>query len=170
MKRESIIKHILAEANGNPILAEQYELQDIISPIIREMRGLISDAKQTLPKIKSYALKIESGKLPRTVLEDVKEMWLNLNHIFTKIFELRNEMAKEVKESLGDGQMPKELSKLIDSDSYRHISNAQAMSRRAFKHCCFESADSTYTDAEMCEHNMDELSDVLYKITKGMLF
>lgn len=66
--------------------------------------------------------------------------------------------------------MAKEVSKLINSNSYRQVSNAQAMSRRAFKHCYFESADSTIADAEMCEHNIDELSDVLYKITNGMLY
>lgn len=170
MNRKSVIKHILAEAVGNPILVEQYELQDIIAPIIKEMRGLISQAQQKFPTIKSIALKIESGKLERTSLDDVKKIWLDLNHIFTKIFKLRNEMQKEMKESFGDEPMPQELAKLTVSDSYRYISNAQAMSRRAFKHCCFESADSTIEDAEMCEHYMDELSKVLYQITKGMLY
>ena len=83
MNRKSVIKHIIAEANGNPILAEQYELSAQISPIIKSMRGLIEKAKGKLKTVKSIASRIESGKLSREYLEDVKKNWLELNHIFT---------------------------------------------------------------------------------------
>lgn len=170
MNRKSVIKHIIAEAKGNPILAEQYALQDTLSPIIKEMRGLIETAKGRLKTIKSLAMRVESGKLGRDSLEDVKKIWLECNHIFTKLFEHRNTIAKHLQGAYENEAAPMELAKEIISVSYRHISNAQSLSRRAFKHCCSESADSAIEDAELCEMDLDKLSDSLYKITKSMLY
>lgn len=170
MNRKSVIKQILAEANGNPILAEEYELSSQISPIIKEMRSLIESAKGKLKTVISIASRVESGKLSREYLSDVKKVWLNLNHIFTKLFEFRNEMAKVVQEAYANEVTPSDLEKEVISNTYRHVSNSQATSRRAYKYCCSESADSTIEDAELCERNMEELSKSLYAITKGMLY
>lgn len=170
MNRKSVIKHIIAEASGHPILAEQYELQAQISPIIKEMRNLIEQAKNLLKTVKSIAYRIESNKLSREYLEDVKQKWLELNHIFTKLFSFRNEMSKYIQQAYIDEITPSDLDKEAIANTYNHISNSQATSRRAFKHCCSESADSTVEDAELCERNMDELSKALYAITKGMLY
>lgn len=170
MNRKSVIKHIIAEAKGNPILAEEYAFQETLSPIIKEMRGMIETAKGRLKTIKSLAMKVESGKLGRDSLEDVKQIWLECNHIFTKLFEHRNTIDKHIQDAYKDEVMPMDLAKEVISVSYRHISNAQALSRRAFKHCCFESADSTIEDAELCELDMEKLSKSLYAITKGMLY
>lgn len=170
MNRKSVIKHIISEAKGNPILAEQYAFQETLSPIIKEMRGMIETAKGRLKTIKSLAMKVESGKLGRDSLEDVKKIWLECNHLFTKLFEHRNTIAKHIQDAYKDEVMPMDLAKEVISVSYRHISNAQALSRRAFKHCCFESADSTIEDAELCEMDLGKLSESLYKITKGMLY
>lgn len=170
MNRKSVIKHIIAEANGKPILAEQYAFQETLSPIIKEMRGMIETAKGKLKTIKSLAMKVEGGKLGRDSLEDVKQIWLECNHVFTKLFEHRNTIAKHIQDAYKDEVIPMELAKEVISVSYRHISNAQALSRRAYKHCCFESADSTIEDAELCEMDLQKLSDSFYKITKGMLY
>lgn len=170
MDRKSVIKHIIAEAAGNPILAEQYEMKEVLSPIIKSMRGLIEKAKGKLKTVKSIASRIESGKLTRDYLEDVKQTWLELNHIFTEIMYLRNEMAEEVKKNFEGIPMPKELAQLVISSAYRHASNPQSLSRRAYKYCCSESADSTIEDAELCEMDLDKLSETLYSITKGMLY
>jgi hypothetical protein len=170
MNRTSVIKHIIAEAKGNPILSEQYELSAQISPLIKSIRGLIEKAKGKLKTVKSIASRIESGKLSRDYLEDVKGNWLELNHIFTKMFELRNEMAKHVQAAFENEVTPSDLAKEVISNSYRHISNSQGTSRRGYKYCCSESPDSTIQDAELCELNMDELSKSLYNITKGMLY
>ena len=170
MNRKTAIRHIIAEAKGNPILAEEYAFQETLSPIIKEMRGMIETAKGRLKTIKSLAMKVESGKLGRDSLEDVKQIWLECNHIFTKLFEHRNTIAKHIQDAYKDEVMPMDLAKEVISVSYRHISNAQALSRRAFKHCCSESADSTIEDAELCELDMEKLSKSLYAITKGMLY
>ena len=131
---------------------------------------MIETAKGRLKTIKSLAMKVESGKLGRDSLEDVKQIWLECNHIFTKLFEHRNTIAKHIQDAYKDEVMPMDLAKEVISGSYRHVSNAQTLSRRAFKHCCSESADSTIEDAELCERDMEKLSKSLYAITKGMLY
>lgn len=134
------------------------------------MRSLIEHSKGKLKTVISIASRIESGKLSREYLEDVKQKWLELNHIFTKLFSFRNEMSKYIQQAYIDEITPSDLDKEAIANTYNHISNSQATSRRAFKHCCSESADSTIEDAELCERNMDELSKALYAITKGMLY
>ena len=106
MNRKSVIKHIIAEAKGNPILAEQYALQDTLSPIIKEMRALIETAKGRLKTIKSLAMKIESGKLGRDSLEDVKKFgwgvitsllnYLNIEIQLLNIFKMLTKMKQHL--------------------------------------------------------------------------
>ena len=174
MNRKTAIRHIIAEAIGKPILSHEddYEysnIKEIASPIIRQMRGKINEGQQKLPTMKSIALKIQSGKLGRESLEDVKRIWLNLNHIMTQLFELRNDLHSSLKEAIEERLVSYEVSRAIISDLYRYISGAQALTRRQYKYCCGESVENIFEDIETMENYLSKADDTLYVITKGML-
>lgn len=174
MNRKSIIRYIISEAIGKPILSHEddYEysnIKEIASPIIKEMRGKINEAQQKLPTMKSIALKIQSGKLGRESLEDVKRIWLNLNHIMTRIFELRNDLHTSLNDAFEERLVSYEVSRAIISDLYRYISGAQALTRRQYKYCCSESVENIFEDVETMEKYLSNTNDTLYVITKGML-
>lgn len=175
MNRKSIIRYIISEAIGKPILSHEddYEysnIKEIASPIIKEMRGKINEAQQKLPTMKSIALKIQSGKLGRDSLEDVKRIWLNLNHIMTRLFELRNDLHTSLNDAFEERLVSYEVSRAIISDLYRYISGAQSLTRRQYKFCCGESVENIFEDVETMEKYLSNTNDTLYVITKGILY
>lgn len=174
MNRKTVIRHIIAEAIGKPILSHEddYEyskIKEIASPIIKQMRGKINEAQQKLPTMKSIALKIQSGKLSRESLEDVKQIWLKLNHIMSQLFDLRNDLYSNLESAIEERLVSYEVSRAIIADIYRYISGAQSLTRRQYKYCESESVENIFEDIEKMENYLSNTNDTLYVITKGML-
>lgn len=101
MNRKSVIKHIIAEAKGNPILADEYSYKDVkenLSPIIKMLRKELDDAKRTVAILKSQMLKNQG-----------QEYWVNharkINQLATRFFQIRNDIKHIVDEVYGETPM-----------------------------------------------------------------
>ena len=90
MNRKSVIKQILAEAAGNPILTDEYSYSDVreeLAPVIKVMRKKIDEAKRYISTLKSQVLRNKG-----------QENWSNLSREIRlkarELFQLRNDVKK----------------------------------------------------------------------------
>lgn len=101
MNRKSVIKHIIAEAKGKPILADEYSYRDVkenLSPIIKMLRKELDDAKRSVSILKSQMLRNQG-----------QENWVNharkINKLATHFFQIRNDIKHIVDEVYGETPM-----------------------------------------------------------------
>lgn len=98
MNRKSVIKQILAEAAGNPILADEYSYSDVreeLAPVIKVMRKKIDEAKRYVSTLKSQVLRNKG-----------QENWSNLSREIRvksrELFQLRNDVKHVMDSTYGE--------------------------------------------------------------------
>ena len=98
MNRKCVIKQILAEAAGNPILADEYTYSDVreeLAPVIKVMRTKIVEARRSVATLKSQVLRNKG-----------QENWNNLAREIRmksrELFQLRNEVKHVMDSTYGE--------------------------------------------------------------------
>ena len=98
MNRKSVIKHIIAEAAGKPILADEYSYSDVredLAPVIKVMRKKIDEAKRYIATLKSQVLRNKG-----------QENWNNLAREIRlksrELFQLRNNVKQVMDSTYGE--------------------------------------------------------------------
>ena len=98
MNRKCVIKQIIAEAAGNPILAGEYSYSDVreqLAPVIKVMRKKIDEARRSIATLKSQVLR-NTGK----------EYWNNIAREIRmksrELFQLRNDVKQVMDSTYGE--------------------------------------------------------------------
>ena len=98
MNRKCVIKQILAEAAGNPILADEYSYSDVreeLAPVIKVMRKKIDEARRSVATLKSQALRNKG-----------QENWSSLSREIRlkarELFHLRNNVKQVMDSTYGE--------------------------------------------------------------------
>ena len=97
MNRKSVIKQILAEATGNPILTDEYSYSDVreeLAPVIKVMRKTIDEARRSVATLKSQVLRNKGQENWSSLAREIRVK-------ARELFQLRNKV-KQVMDSTYD--------------------------------------------------------------------
>lgn len=98
MNRNSVIKQILAEAAGKPILADEYSYSDVreeLAPVIKVMRKTIDEARRSVATLKSQVLR-NKGQ------EDWSSLAREIRLKSRELFQLRNNVKQVMDSTYGE--------------------------------------------------------------------
>ena len=98
MNRKSVIKQILAEAAGNPILAGEYSYSDVredLAPVIKVMRKKIDEARRSISTLKSQVLRNKGQEYWNNIVREIRMK-------SRELFQLRNDVKHVMDSTYGE--------------------------------------------------------------------
>ena len=98
MNRKSVIKQIIAEAAGNPIMADEYTYADVredLAPVIKVMRKKIDEARRSVATLKSQALRNKGQENWNSLAREIR-------HKARELFQLRNNVKQVMDSTYGE--------------------------------------------------------------------
>ena len=98
MNRKCVIKQILAEAAGNPILADEYSYSDVreeLAPVIKVMRKKIDEARRSVATLKSQVLRNKGQENWNSLAREIRLK-------ARELFQLRNNVKQVMDSTYGE--------------------------------------------------------------------
>lgn len=171
MNRKSVIKQIIAEAAGNPILADEYSYSDVreeLAPVIKVMRKKIDEARRSIATLKSQVLRNKGQEYWNNIAREIRMK-------SRELFQLRNDV-KHVMDSTY-GETPFKVKQWavgtfgkLATDIGSRMENLGDVMLSAEKTNATGSNESIVSILEEVDEFFSQMNDSIYYITDKQLY
>lgn len=171
MNRKCVIKQILAEAAGNPILADEYSYSDVreeLAPVIKVMRKKIDEARRSVATLKSQVLRNKGQENWNSLAREIRLK-------ARELFQLRNNV-KQVMDSTY-GETPFKVKQWavgtfgkLATDIGSRIEKLGDVMLSAEKTNATGSTESIVSILEEVDEFFSQMNDSIYTITDRQLY